>query len=548
MVLKVLSAPLQASTAHTTRMQFNAKVAAAFSNPNLVTTQEFGNDPQFGYYMIREYVSGRTLAELLREKGVFNQIEFFDIFHQTCKGLAYLHRKGYLHGHVKPNNIIITEDYVVRVVDIGLTRAATAQQPDGTEAVGDSTYMSPEQCMGQAYDQRGDIYALGCVMYQALSQNPPFGTDGRQTAMKHTQEKPTPFLQLIPARKVDPQIETIIFRCMEKKPEGRYQSLDLLQTDMRRIEEGEEIKPLAAPSGGPPAAVLIAVVAAVILLGAGGYAGFIYFSAANNKTGSASSPASTSTQSPDQAQETPEAASKGEEATADEYIKQGKFNEAVEIYNKLEPEMSAKYGIESKEHVKILHKLGKSQLWNTEVAGAKDTYGVLAEILRKNPRLAPKTYKPQYEIFGIAKELYAKDKLKPADDAFTLAYKIDKHYNPQNTPMRYHMLLWEAKLESLNLNFENAEQSFEKAIYAFRSEFDDPDNLSFGLMEYGRMMIDRAGTDAGKGGKDKKFYKKAKNLLKEALQIREMRGSPAEVAETKELLKTAKAKLGQSED
>ncbi len=516
-VVKFLTPSIKNEAARLDMMKYAAKYAAALSSPNMIPNLEFGEDPQFGFYLIREFVEGRTIGSLIKEKGVFNQIEFFDTFQQALKGLAYLHRKGFQHGNLSNKNIIVTDDFVVKIVDCGITRKnETSSKTLATAGAGvvrgDPAYMSPEQCKGEAFDIRSDIYSMACIMYEALSGCPPFGEgqNPTQTRMAHVQDKASPFMSLVPARKVDEQLETIIFRCLEKEGNNRYQTLDALQTDLRRIEEGEKIKPLDL-SHGVGSSVKIALLLAVILLGLGSFAYYLYLQKAKDSE--------TKVERKLVSQEQKATLLK-EESQADDLYKKNNFFEASELYNKIEPAFSQAFGGESREHVRLLHKLARAQLWNEDVNEARVSYLVMMEILKRHPELLPKQYKPQAEIYSVAKEQFRKGRLATAGDAFNLAFRIDNEYYDEKTPLRYQILVWVGKAEAAQGNFKPAIKTLQRALDVIRDSLDDPEGLSFALLEYGRALTSSVDGPSD-GHREEKVLKKAEQSLKEALKIRQ---------------------------
>ncbi len=534
LVVKILSDELQQNEKRMAAMKSGTRVAAALVHANVAKTIEFTKDRSYGFYVLRDFVEGRTLTELLKSKGVLNQVEFMDIFYQAASGLAYLHRKGYVHGQLKPNNIMISTDYAVKVVDVGVRRNIVSA-PDGSEVIGDAYYLSPEQCLGQGFDQRADIYSFACMMYEALSQNKPYvGLNSAEIRQQQIKQSPTPFAELVPARKVDSQIESVIMRCLAKDPAARYPSFDILQSDLRRIEQGEDIKPIPKNTG-LPATVLVAAALFLILLIAGGVS--FYFSINGKHIANNQIPLG------DQAETS--ASESADEKKADDLCAEKNYSAAAEIFNRIEPIIGQQQGTGSRQHLRVLHKLAKAQLYAHDVAAARDTYGVLVQNILQNPGTVPPGYLPQMEVYAISKELLAADSLAAAGRGFSLAFELDKMMNgaKSDSPTRYHFLIWEAKCHEKQKNFDAAEDCLEKSLRIFRANGTDPRNLAFALTEYGREQMDRAESSPDAMGDELKLMRSSVSSLNEAVEILREQNLKAELRDTRRLLIEARRKF-----
>ena len=171
---------------------------------------------------------------------------------KSCEAMAYAHRKSVIHRDIKPDNIILTRrsdsgDFV-KLVDFGIAKVLPSEQKQTQnltqtgEIFGSPLYMSPEQCMGNKVDARSDIYAFGCVMYEALTGSPPFAGDNPiRTILKHINEQPKPISKLPQDYKVPADLESVIMHCLEKDPADRYQNADELLKDLEAIRDGKRI-------------------------------------------------------------------------------------------------------------------------------------------------------------------------------------------------------------------------------------------------------------------------------------------------------------------
>jgi serine/threonine-protein kinase len=167
--------------------------------------------------------------------------------------LAYAHRHGVIHRDVKPGNVLITEDGIVKVTDFGIARAINTEESlTQTGAVmGTATYFSPEQAEGMGVDARSDIYSLGVVLFEMVTGRPPFmGDTPVAVASKHVRENPPTPREINPA--VPPDLEAIILKCLAKSPEYRYATGDDLSVDLMRFREGRAVGAVAPPMMGQP--------------------------------------------------------------------------------------------------------------------------------------------------------------------------------------------------------------------------------------------------------------------------------------------------------
>ncbi|MGE3621810.1 MAG: Stk1 family PASTA domain-containing Ser/Thr kinase [Acidimicrobiia bacterium] len=234
------------------RFRREAQAAANLNHPNIVGVFDWGQSDGT-YFIVMEYVDGRSLAEILRTEGPLHPDRAADVIADVAAALGFAHRNGVVHRDVKPGNVLVTPSGQVKVADFGIARAIESHPEDNlTQAgtvMGTATYFSPEQARGSSVDPRSDIYSLGCVLYELLLGRPPFTGDSPVAiAYKHVQEAPTPPRQLSPA--VPPAMEAIVLKCLAKNPVNRYPSAEDLRADLRRYREGSRI--LAEPVMPPP--------------------------------------------------------------------------------------------------------------------------------------------------------------------------------------------------------------------------------------------------------------------------------------------------------
>ena len=267
--MKVLFPEFATDPAFVERFRREATAAANLNHPNIVGVYDWG-EADGTYFIVMEYVDGRTLSDILRTEGPLHPDRVADVGADVAAALGFAHRNGVVHRDVKPGNVLVTAAGQVKVADFGIARAITANADENLTQVGTvmgtATYFSPEQARGDAVDPRSDLYSLGCVLYELLVGKPPFSGDTPVAiAYKHVQESPVPPRQLnveLPAA-----IEAIVLKCLAKNPVNRYPSAEDLRADLRRFREGSGVlaEPVMAPLVDPGATSVVAATTAAAL-------------------------------------------------------------------------------------------------------------------------------------------------------------------------------------------------------------------------------------------------------------------------------------------
>ncbi len=234
------------------RFRREATAAANLNHPNIVGVYDWG-EAEGTYFIVMEYVDGRSLSQILRADGPLHPDRVADVGADVAAALGFAHRNGVVHRDVKPGNVLVDRSGLVKVADFGIARAITATSDENLTQVGTvmgtATYFSPEQARGDAVDPRSDTYSLGCVLYELVVGRPPFsGETPVAIAYKQVHEAPVPPRQVTSA--VPPALEAIILKCLAKNPANRYPSAEDLRADLRRFREGSRI--LAGPGMAPP--------------------------------------------------------------------------------------------------------------------------------------------------------------------------------------------------------------------------------------------------------------------------------------------------------
>ncbi len=228
------------------RFKQEAKAASSLNHPNIISVYDFGMVGTQAY-LVMDCIDGTNLNDVLEHEKNLPPGRAVPIFRQTCEGLEHAHKKGIVHRDLKPSNIclVIGEDKVehVKIVDFGIAKLLPQQGKQQIqltqtgEIFGSPMYMSPEQCLAQPLDVRSDIYSLGCLMYESLTGIPPLlGETAYDTMTMHVNTMPAEFAKVAPHLQINKSIEALVFRCLEKKPEERYQTVSEVLADLPSID------------------------------------------------------------------------------------------------------------------------------------------------------------------------------------------------------------------------------------------------------------------------------------------------------------------------
>src|SRR3954471_3773899 len=196
------------------RFRREAQSAAGLAHPNIVgifDRSEWEGTP----YIAMELVDGRTLKELVTERGPLPPPVAVGLIEQVLRGLGYAHKRAIVHRDIKPQNVLIDREGVAKVADFGIARAGNSQMTQTGAIVGTVQYISPEQAQGLPVDHRTDLYSAGVVLYELLTGQVPFeGEAPVSIALKQVSERPVPPSQMRPG--VPPALEDVVLRALEK--------------------------------------------------------------------------------------------------------------------------------------------------------------------------------------------------------------------------------------------------------------------------------------------------------------------------------------------
>ncbi len=229
--IKVLRGDLSNDEKFVRRFQREALSASSLAHPNIVEMYDVGED-EGTYYIVMEYVEGKTLKQLLKKRGTLTLSEAIDIMSQLTDGMAHAHDSYIIHRDLKPQNIMIRDDGQIKITDFGIAMALNATQLTQTNSVmGSVHYLPPEQASGKGCTIKSDIYSMGIIFYELLSGSLPFrGDNAVEIALKHMRE---PLPSLREENSAIPQsIENIIRRATAKNPKNRYESAREMHEDL----------------------------------------------------------------------------------------------------------------------------------------------------------------------------------------------------------------------------------------------------------------------------------------------------------------------------
>ena len=233
--VKIMRPELAKNEKFRRRFQTESQAIAKLSHPNIVGVYDVSRTDHIEY-IVMELIDGITLKQYLREHGPIDAPQAVDFSLQIARALSHAHGKGIVHRDIKPQNILVVEDGVIKVADFGIANLQSEVPDVENEAIGSVHYISPEQARGLPVDGRSDIYSLGIVMYEMLSGKLPFdGDDDRTVALKHLSAVPTPLREIAPS--VPEALEKIVMKAMNASLDERYQTADALVADLEALQK-----------------------------------------------------------------------------------------------------------------------------------------------------------------------------------------------------------------------------------------------------------------------------------------------------------------------
>ncbi|HSR23866.1 MAG TPA: Stk1 family PASTA domain-containing Ser/Thr kinase, partial [Candidatus Eisenbacteria bacterium] len=254
--LKVMHPTLAEDEDFVSRFIREAKSAARLSHPNVVAVFDQGTDGGH-VFLAMELVSGRTLRDLMRERGRLTPRQALEILESVLAGLGAAHHAGIVHRDVKPENVLLADDGRVKVGDFGLARAVTGPSSHSSTTgvlIGTVAYLSPEQVERGVADPRSDIYASGILLYEMLTGSKPFdGETAIQVAYQHVHDDVPPPSHLVPG--LAPELDALVARATSRDPDGRPADARRFLTEVAEVRRGlpDQALDLAGPAQAGPA-------------------------------------------------------------------------------------------------------------------------------------------------------------------------------------------------------------------------------------------------------------------------------------------------------
>ena len=258
LALKLLDKTMWADPTAVKRFKLEAQTVSKLTHPCLITYRDFGITADGQPYLVMDYIQGNTLGQRIKAtRGIFLP-SVLEIFEQLCEGLSVAHGLGIIHRDVKPGNIMFLDEESnrLKLLDFGIAKIMTEEGEEAQhltrtgDVFGSPLYMSPEQCMGKRLDNRSDIYALGCVIFEAMTgRHAISGNTILDTMNKHVSLVPSYPSELRPdlgsaerASWVDvDEFEYIVMKCLQKNPNDRYKTVDDLLVDLRKVKAQQKI-------------------------------------------------------------------------------------------------------------------------------------------------------------------------------------------------------------------------------------------------------------------------------------------------------------------
>lgn len=232
--IKFLHRKVTSSPEAVKRFAREARLSGQIQNPHCVSVFDFARAQDGTFYLVMEYIQGESLRDLLRREKILSLTRAAPIFEQLITALGAAHMVGIVHRDVKPENVMLQPDgdsYFVKILDFGIARrwtafSAGAETRDLTlpgRTLGTPEYMAPEQAMGQPLDGRADLYAVGCLLFEALSGGRPFPYDDPIALMRAHVNEPVPRLQQrAPNLKISSGVDVLLRKAMAKQPDERF--------------------------------------------------------------------------------------------------------------------------------------------------------------------------------------------------------------------------------------------------------------------------------------------------------------------------------------
>lgn len=232
--VKIMRDETAANTELRRRFRAESQAVAMLSHPNIVSVYDVSHSDDVEY-IVMELIDGITLKQYLQKKSVLDPAEVLDFTIQTAKALEHAHSKGIIHRDIKPQNIMLLKDGMIKVADFGIASLENTIEENNGETVGSVHYIAPEQARGEAPDARSDIYSLGIVMYEMLTGKLPYvGNSDVEVAVKHMNTDPVTPRDIVPS--IPEELERICLKAMNSNIDERYQTASEMLADLEQYK------------------------------------------------------------------------------------------------------------------------------------------------------------------------------------------------------------------------------------------------------------------------------------------------------------------------
>lgn len=232
--VKIMRDETAANTELRRRFRAESQAVAMLSHPNIISVYDVSHNDDVEY-IVMELIDGITLKQYLQKKSVLDPSEVLDFTIQTAKALEHAHSKGIIHRDIKPQNIMLLKDGMIKVADFGIASLENTIEENNGETVGSVHYIAPEQARGEAPDARSDIYSLGIVMYEMLTGKLPYvGNSDVEVAVKHMNTDPVTPRDIVPS--IPEELERICLKAMNSNIDERYQSASEMLADLEEYK------------------------------------------------------------------------------------------------------------------------------------------------------------------------------------------------------------------------------------------------------------------------------------------------------------------------
>ncbi len=240
--LKVLYRRFAQDAEFVERFKREAQSAAGLTHPNVVNVFDRG-EHDGTYYIAMEYLPGRTLKQVITERGALDQESVIDIGIQILRAASFAHRRGVVHRDLKPHNVMLDDGGNAKVTDFGIARAGASEMTEAGSIMGTAQYLSPEQAQGQPATSQSDLYSVGIILYELLTGRLPFdGESAVSIAVQHLNDSPPPISSL--RLDVAPELDAAVMRALAKDPAARWADADEFIRALEGARAGLATQPL----------------------------------------------------------------------------------------------------------------------------------------------------------------------------------------------------------------------------------------------------------------------------------------------------------------